>query len=195
MSRLSVVLYFTVSPFSTGEVVLIVVLILLVIAAFIIVLFMYKKKKKLDIQNEAAVKKSLPKPVPANTTVVINTSNPAVMNPGNQNLSGGGGVGGMQQGVGGMQQGVGGMQQGVGMQQGAGGMQQGVGMQQGGGGMQQGVGMQQGNLVGMQQNPVGYAQAFYPVGNGQAFYPYGTMQPMTCNPMNQSMPSNNGKPM
>ena len=57
------------------------------------------------------------------------------------------------------------------------------------------VGMQQGNLVGMQQNPVGYAQAFYPVGNGQAFYPYGTMQPMTCNPMNQSMPSNNGKPM
>ena len=156
MSRLSVVLYFTVSPFSTGEVVLIVVLILLVIAAFIMVLFMYKKKKKLDIQNEAAVKKSLPKPVPANTTVVINTSNPAVMNPGNQNLSGGGGVGGMQQGVG---------------------------------------GMQQGNLVGMQQNPVGYAQAFYPVGNGQAFYPYGTMQPMTCNPMNQSMPSNNGKPM
>ena len=154
MSRLSVVLYFTVSPFSTGEVVLIVVLILLVIAAFIMVLFMYKKKKKLDIQNEATVKKSLPKPVPANTTVVINTSNPAVMNPGNQNLSGGG-VGGMQQGV----------------------------------------GMQQGNLVGMQQNPVGYAQAFYPVGNGQAFYPYGTMQPMTCNPMNQSMPSNNGKPM
>ena len=174
MSRLSVVLYFTVSPFSTGEVVLIVVLILLVIAAFIMVLFMYKKKK-LDIQNEATVKKSLPKPVPANTTVVINTSNPAVMNPGNQNLSGGGGVGGMQQGVG-VQQGVGGMQQGV-------------------GGMQQGVGMQQGNLVGMQQNPVGYAQAFYPVGNGQAFYPYGTMQPMTCNPMNQSMPSNNGKPM
>ena len=164
------------------------------------VLFMYKKKKKLDIQNEAAVKKSLPKPVPANTTVVINTSNPAVMNPGNQNLSGGG-VGGMQQGVGGMQQGVGGMQQGVGVQQGVG-MQQGVGvqqgmggMQQGVGGMQQGVGMQQGNLVGMQQNPVGYAQAFYPVGNGQAFYPYGTMQPMTCNPMNQSMPSNNGKPM
>ena len=169
MSRLSVVLYFTVSPFSTGVVVLIVVLILLVIAAFIMVLFMYKKKKKLDIQNEAAVKKSLPKPVPANTTVVINTSNPAVMNPGNQNLSGGGGVGGMQQGVG-VQQGVGGMQQGMG-------------------------GMQQGNLVGMQQNPVGYAQAFYPVGNGQAFYPYGTMQPMTCNPMNQSMPSNNGKPM
>ena len=167
MSRLSVVLYFTVSPFSTGEVVLIVVLILLVIAAFIMVLFMYKKKKKLDIQNEATVKKSLPKPVPANTTVVINTSNPAVMNPGNQNLSGGG----------------------------VGGMQQGVGVQQGVGGMQQGVGMQQGNLVGMQQNPVGYAQAFYPVGNGQAFYPYGTMQPMTCNPMNQSMPSNNGKPM
>ena len=162
VSRLSVVLYFTVSPFSTGEVVLIVVLILLVIAAFIMVLFMYKKKKKLDIQNEATVKKSLPKPVPANTTVVINTSNPAVMNPGNQNLSGGGGVGGMQQGVG---------------------VQQGVG------------GMQQGNLVGMQQNPVGYAQAFYPVGSGQAFYPYGTMQPMTCNPMNQSMPSNNGKPM